>query len=110
MNALYQIAVEVEAGHVSSRDISIDLIDKKLAFCRFPSPDLLIRTSGEQRISNFMLWQLGRTELYFTPVFWPDFNADELDKALAFFCGISAVRQALAFRKSFVIVLVMKDE
>jgi undecaprenyl diphosphate synthase len=47
-----------------------------------PDPDLLIRTGGEMRVSNFMLWQIAYTELYFTPVLWPDFNEDEFDKAL----------------------------
>lgn len=83
--SMRQIAVEVEAGRLSSQDVSLDLIHNKIALAEFPEPDLLIRTSGEQRISNFMLWQLAYTELYFTSVFWPDFNADELEKALAFF-------------------------
>ena len=48
-----------------------------------PEPDLFIRTGGEQRISNFLLWQLAYSELYFTDVFWPDFDAAELDKAFA---------------------------
>ena len=47
-----------------------------------PDPDLLIRTSGESRISNFLLWQIAYTEIYFSKVLWPDFNEDELDKAV----------------------------
>lgn len=50
-----------------------------------PEPDLLIRTSGEKRISNFMLWELAYTELYFTEVLWPDFNEEEFLKALYFY-------------------------
>ena len=52
-----------------------------------PDPDLFIRTSGEIRISNFMLWQLAYSELYFTPTLWLDFNETELDKALAYFAN-----------------------
>jgi len=79
------IATEVKTGLLSQKDISPELIQKKIALADFPDPDLLIRTSGEQRISNFMLWQLAYTELYFTDVFWPDFNNEELEKALLFF-------------------------
>jgi undecaprenyl diphosphate synthase len=50
-----------------------------------PEPDLFIRTGGEERISNFLLWQLAYTELYFTPTLWPDFNTAEFDKAIASF-------------------------
>jgi undecaprenyl diphosphate synthase len=52
-----------------------------------PDPDLLIRTGGEQRISNFLLWNLAYAELWFTDVLWPDFDKDEFDRALAFFAG-----------------------
>ena len=65
--------------------MTAELIQSYLSFSDLPNPDLFIRTSGEQRISNFILWQLAYTELYFTDVLWPDFNADELDKAFAFF-------------------------
>lgn len=82
---LRKIAEEVEQGQLSSKEITLDLIQKKTALADLPDPDLLIRTSGEQRISNFLLWHLAYTELYFTEIFWPDFNHDELEKALAFF-------------------------
>ena len=52
-----------------------------------PDPDLLIRTSGEERLSNFLLWQLAYTEFYFTDVLWPDFNKKELEKAIAYYNG-----------------------
>jgi undecaprenyl diphosphate synthase len=85
--ACRQIAAEVEAGKISSADISAALIQTKLTTVDIPDPDLFIRTSGEQRVSNFMIWQLAYAELYFTEVLWPDFGAQELDKALAFFAG-----------------------
>ncbi len=59
--------------------------EKQLSFHHLPNPDLLIRTSGEQRISNFMLWQLAYTELYFSPVYWPDFDATCFQAALDFY-------------------------
>ena len=63
-------------------DITPEEIASKLSFADLPNPDLFIRTSGELRISNFMLWQLAYTELYFTDILWPDFDAEELEKAL----------------------------
>lgn len=60
-------------------------IKNNLATAGLPDPDLLIRTSGEQRISNFLLWQLAYTELYFSSKFWPDFNADDFDLALQYY-------------------------
>lgn len=83
--ALRQIVSEVENGKLTSKDISFDLIQKRTALADLPDPDLLIRTSGEQRISNFLLWQIAYTEIYFTDVYWPDFNANEFEKALSFF-------------------------
>jgi len=84
-HTMREIAREVESGQLSSKEITLEFIGKKIALADLPEPDLLIRTSGEQRISNFMLWQLAYTELYFTNTFWPDFNAEELDKAIVFF-------------------------
>lgn len=83
--ATRQIAQQVEAGQLRSADITPELIAKHLAFADLPDPDLFIRTSGELRISNFMLWQLAYSEFYFTNTLWPDFNEKELDKALEHF-------------------------
>ena len=57
----------------------------QLCLADLPAPDLLIRTSGEQRISNFMLWQFAYTEIYFSSVFWPDFDEAAFDEAIAFY-------------------------
>ena len=66
--------------------ITEDLLSPYLSMNFAPEPDLFIRTGGESRISNFLLWHLAYTELYFTPVLWPDFNAEELDRAIAWYC------------------------
>jgi undecaprenyl diphosphate synthase len=81
--AARKLAQEVEAGKLASAEITPELITKQLSFSDLPNPDLFIRTSGEIRISNFMLWQLAYSELYFTDTLWPDFNEKELDLALA---------------------------
>lgn len=85
--ACRKIAVDVEQGKITSKDVSSELIHAKLSFSDLPDPDLFIRTSGEYRISNFMLWQLAYTELYFTDVLWPDFNEEEFEKALTYFAS-----------------------
>ena len=85
--AACKIAQDVEAGVLRSTAITPELIASKLSFADLPDPDLFIRTSGELRISNFMLWQLAYAELYFTPTLWPDFDEVELDKALAHFAN-----------------------
>ena len=85
--ACRKVAAEVEQGKLSSADISADVIEARLATAGIPEPDLFIRTSGEQRISNFMIWQLAYSELYFSAVLWPDFDDNELDKALAFYAS-----------------------
>jgi len=77
------LAKQVEAGQLSSDDITPAHIAKHLSFADLPDPDLFIRTSGELRISNFMLWQLAYSEFYFTNTLWPDFDESELDKAFA---------------------------
>lgn len=80
--AVQKLAQQIEINRLSSHEITPDKLASFLSFADLPNPDLFIRTSGELRISNFMLWQLAYAELYFTPVLWPDFNEVELDKAL----------------------------
>ena len=83
--AIKNIAQQVKIGALSVEDIDSDTVDQALTLYGLPSPDLFIRTGGEKRISNFLLWQLAYTELYFTDVLWPDFDAAELDRAIASF-------------------------
>jgi undecaprenyl diphosphate synthase len=83
LDAVRNIALRVENNELGNRDISESLISDALYTRGIPDPDLLIRTSGEYRISNFLLWQLSYTELYITPTLWPDFNKDEYLKAIA---------------------------
>lgn len=82
VRAVKKLAQKVEDGTLSSEDIDERHIADELDTKGIPDPDLMIRTSGEQRISNYMLWQLAYAEFYFTPVPWPDFNKDELEKAI----------------------------
>lgn len=80
--ATKKIARAIENNQLASTAITPELFASYLSFGDLPDPDLFIRTSGELRISNFMLWQIAYAELYFTNVFWPDFNEQELIKAL----------------------------
>lgn len=73
---------KIAAGELQPADITEEIISDNLDTCGLPEPDLLIRTCNEQRISNFLLWQLAYTEFYFTPVAWPDFSKEELIKAV----------------------------
>ncbi len=82
-----RIAEEVAAGRVQPSEITADLVHRYTCLADLPEPDLFIRTGGEQRISNFLLWQLAYTELYFTDQLWPDFDAADLDAACAVFAG-----------------------
>lgn len=84
-HSVQQIAVDIQNGILKVEDITPQLIQSKLSTADLPDPDLLIRTSGEQRISNFMLWQTAYSEIYFTDVFWPDFGEKEFEKALDFY-------------------------
>ena len=77
-----EIAESVRKGEINPADISEDLITAHLDTRDIPDPDLLIRTSGEERLSNFLMWQLAYTEFYFTDIPWPDFNKEELIKAI----------------------------
>jgi len=82
INAVRQIAQRVSEGLLNISDINDELFSQFLYTKDLPEPDLLIRTSGEQRLSNFMLWQLSYTELYFCPKFWPDFTQEDLKNAI----------------------------
>ena len=81
-NGVRNIAHDIKEGKIDINDINDDLIDNYLSTKGIPHPELLIRTSGEQRISNFLLWEIAYSELYFTPVLWPDFRRDDLYKAI----------------------------
>lgn len=82
LEATKKIAREVKEGLIDEKDIDEKLFSDHLSTGIIPDPELLIRTSGECRLSNFMLWQLSYAELVFTPVLWPDFNRDEFYKAI----------------------------
>ena len=82
VEACKAIAQEVQQGKLSPGDIDDEVISSHLATHAMPDPDLLIRTAGDLRISNYLLWQIAYSELYFTPVFWPDFSKDEFLKAI----------------------------
>ena len=82
VRAMRKITKEVQEGKLSEAEMTEDVLDSYLDTCGIPDPDLLIRTCNEQRISNFLLWQLAYTEFYFTPVAWPDFSKEELEKAV----------------------------
>ena len=76
------IATEVKEGKINPEEIDEALIDNHLATAGMPDPDLLIRTSGEERISNYLLWQIAYSELYFTKKYWPDFTKEDLYDAV----------------------------
>ncbi|HSQ33531.1 MAG TPA: polyprenyl diphosphate synthase, partial [Peptostreptococcaceae bacterium] len=81
-NAIIDIAKNYKNGKISIEDIGEELIANYLSTKSIPDPDLIIRTSGEQRISNFLLWEMAYSEFYFTDVYWPDFTKEELRKAI----------------------------
>lgn len=84
-DAVKKIAAEVKEGKIAPDAINEETISQHLDSSFQPDPDLLIRTGGELRISNYLLWQIAYSELYFTPVYWPDFNNDELLKAVEYY-------------------------
>ena len=84
-DCMQKIAAKVEAGELKAEDITEQTIAENLDSGFQPDPDLLIRTGGDIRISNYLLWQIAYSELYFTSVFWPDFNEQELIKAIEYF-------------------------
>lgn len=85
IQAAQRLGKEIEAGMLRASDITPELFESRLVLNGFPEPDLFIRTGGEQRVSNFLLWHLAYTEFYFTDVLWPDFDAALFDEALASF-------------------------
>lgn len=80
-----KLAQDVKAGALAPENIDETLIGQYLDTKGIPDPDLMIRTSGEQRLSNYLLWQLAYTEFYFTDVLWPDFDRRELEKAVEYY-------------------------
>ncbi|MBF0522662.1 MAG: isoprenyl transferase [Candidatus Omnitrophica bacterium] len=87
LDAVKLLAQKVQNGDLRVADISEEVFSQALYTKDLPDPDLLIRTSGEKRISNFLLWQLSYAELYFTEKFWPEFTAEELKKAVIDYQG-----------------------
>lgn len=83
--AVRQIAREVSEGQLRAEEITEAMVTDHLTTKGIPDPDLLIRTGGEQRISNFLLWQLSYAEFYFTEVFWPEFREEELYEAILYY-------------------------
>ncbi|MBL7931893.1 MAG: isoprenyl transferase [Bacteroidia bacterium] len=86
-DAVKKIAAMLEKGTINAKDITPRLIEENLNTKDFPDPELMIRTSGENRISNFLLWQLAYAEFYFTDVLWPDFRKNEFYKAILSYQG-----------------------
>jgi undecaprenyl diphosphate synthase len=82
-DAVKSLVADAAAGKLSAADINEETIHSRLYTAPLPDPDLLIRTSGEMRVSNFLLWQIAYAELYVTETLWPDFNREELLRALA---------------------------
>ncbi len=85
--AVQKITEKLQTGELNPQRITENLIEQHLSTAGLPEPDLFIRTGGEQRISNFLLWQLAYTELYFTPILWPDFDKQALQDAIISFKG-----------------------
>ncbi|MDA9809491.1 isoprenyl transferase [Flavobacteriales bacterium] len=81
-HAIQKMTKEVVDGNLKSEAINEDLISSYLSTANYPDPELLIRTSGENRVSNFLMWQLAYTELYFTKILWPDFKKKNFYKAI----------------------------
>jgi len=82
VSAVQRVAAEAAEGRLPSKEITEELLGRHLYTAGLPDPDLLIRTGGEHRVSNFLLWQIAYTELYFTNIFWPDFDREHLTEAI----------------------------
>ena len=85
--AVQKLAGRLTAGTLAPQDITPDVLAAEVCLSDLPPPDLFIRTGGEQRISNFLLWQLAYTELYFTDTLWPAFDGRKLDEALSWYAN-----------------------
>ncbi len=88
VRAVKKLGVDLASGNLEACDITEDMITRNLDTKDLPDPELMIRTSGEQRLSNYLLWQLGYAEFYFTDVLWPDFTKDDLMKAIEYYNGV----------------------
>ncbi|MEM8795734.1 MAG: isoprenyl transferase [Pseudomonadota bacterium] len=86
-NAVKRLAAQIASGEISADDVTPDLVGRNLQTADIPDPDLIIRTSGEQRLSNFLLWQAAYSELIFTPCYWPDFDRNAFMLAIDEFCS-----------------------
>ena len=82
VNAAKELATKIRLEEMDIEEVNVDLLDSFTSLSAFPDPDLCIRTGGERRLSNFLLWQFAYTEFYFTNCFWPDFDESELRLAL----------------------------
>lgn len=82
VEACKRLAAQAAAGQIQAESIDDDMVSKAMATASMPDPDLLIRTAGDLRISNFLLWQIAYSELYFTPKFWPDFTKEDFCEAI----------------------------
>lgn len=85
LQATQQCCLDSQQGHIDPNQLDEEMFSNYLSTGSLPDPDLLIRTSGESRISNFLLWQLAYTEIYFTEIYWPDFTPQEFEKSLQSF-------------------------
>ncbi len=87
LNATKTIATKLQRGDIKLESLTEELLSSQMSLAGLAEPDLFIRTGGEQRISNFLLWQLAYTELYFTDTLWPDFGEDDFMQAIQWYCG-----------------------
>jgi len=87
VQAARELASQTVAGHLQAEEINEDLFARHLSLAKLPEPDLFIRTGGERRISNYLLWQMAYTELYFSNILWPEFSPEVLDEAIDWFHG-----------------------
>jgi undecaprenyl diphosphate synthase len=85
VSACKRLALKVEKDELRAGDINEQMVSDELQLAQVPDPDLLIRTGGEQRVSNFLLWNIAYAELWFTDVLWPEFGKNEFDEALTYF-------------------------